>query len=41
MIQYYNNYKYVRCDINKNTHYCGTCPLTALGTGLSLRFVSD
>lgn len=24
-----------------NTHYWGTCPLTALGTGLSLRFVSD
>lgn len=26
---------------HKNTHYWGTCPLTALGTGLSLRFVSD
>lgn len=28
-------------EIWKDTYYGGTCPLTALGTGLSLRFVSD
>lgn len=26
---------------NHNTYYWGTCPFTALGTGLSLRPVND
>lgn len=34
-------YKVQRWYLAWNTHYRGTCPLTALGIGFSLRFVRD